>query len=381
MRVLLADVTDVRLNPRPRRHIEYLVQAGHEVDVLSMTPDGSEFGGKVRYIQIPKSRKLFSRPWWIRFISSKILPSGHRLGEASKSYRRAMFGNFDIEHYEYGVCLVENLYLLPGIVTFSSIKKVIFDLREYHPSQEEQSLPWVLFRKPEVLRIYKNVLPLVDGVITVSKGIQDCLMSEWGVYSRVSLSAPNQKPISPASLPAKPIRIVHHGLAARKRGLDFVIDAIGGMNSVTLTFFLVGEKKDIEYLVNRASQFKNIFFREAVHPTKIVESMSKFDLGLAFFPLKNLNLVHSMPNKFFEYITAGIPTIVAAGTDMANFVEDTSFGFVTTHSSVASLRLFIESISPEKVMNQRMFVSMAQRRISPEVQKRVLLSMINDVSS
>jgi hypothetical protein len=72
---------------------------------------------------------------------------------------------------------------------------------------------------------------------------------------------------------------------------------------------------------------------------------------------------------------------VAAGTDMANFVEDTSFGFVTTHSSVASLRLFIESISPEKVMNQRMFVSMAQRRISPEVQKRVLLSMINDVSS
>jgi glycosyltransferase involved in cell wall biosynthesis len=381
MKILVADLTDVRVNMRPRRHIDFLVEEGHQVDVISFAPAGYDSEKGLRYIQIPAWwRSIASKDWWVRFISSKILPPGHKWGEGSFAYRKAVFGAADIEETTYDLCLVERLELLPALLQCKSIKKIIFDLREYHPAQDEQSLVWRLLRRPEAKRIYRHHLPEVNGVITVSKGIQSRLLSEWGVNSCVALSVPNQESISPVTIPSRPIKLVHHGVAAKKRGVDFVIDAIGGMSSATLTLFLVGRKMDIEYLVNRASQYENIEFREAVHPTKIVESMSEFDMGLAFFPLNNLNLVHSMPNKFFEYITAGIPVLVASGTDMAGFVEESSFGFTTEYSSEKSLREFIESITPEDLIRQRHFLAETQEKISPSIQKAVLISLVEAVT-
>jgi hypothetical protein len=380
MKILVADLTDVRINLRPKRHIDFLVEDGHEIDVISLAPSGANPETKVRYFQIPGSRRTFSRPWWVRLISSKLLPPDHKWGEGSLAYRQAMFGESGIEEVEYDLCLVENISLLPGLLQLKKIRKFIVDVREYHPGQNEQSIIWRLWRSPEARRIYRHQLPEVDGVITVSKGIQNLLLSKWGVNSCVALSAPNQNAISPVTVPSRPMRLVHHGVAARKRGVDFVIDAIGGMSSATLTLFLVGRKMDIEYLVNRASQYENIEIREAVHPTKIVESMSEFDIGLAFFPLNNLNLVHSMPNKFFEYITAGTPPLVASGTDMAGFVEESSFGFTTEYSSEKSLRAFIESITPEDLISQRRFLTETQERISPRIQKAVLISLVDDVT-
>jgi hypothetical protein len=87
-----------------------------------------------------------------------------------------------------------------------------------------------------------------------------------------------------------------------------------------------------------------------------------------------------MPNKFFEYITAGIPPLVSSGTDMANFVQQSSFGFTTKYSSKKDLRAFIESIEPEDIVMQRSFLADAQERISSKRQKAVLISLVGDVT-
>jgi|694.fasta_scaffold08666_3 glycosyltransferase involved in cell wall biosynthesis len=382
MKILVADLTDVRINLRPKRHIDFLVEEGHEVDVLSLAPPGQEIERGLRYIQIPHwPRSIASRDWWVRFMSSKILPPGHKWGEGGLAYRKAILGDSAIEETTYDLCLVERLELLPALLELDSIKKIIIDLREYHPGQNEPSLFWRLLRKPEVKRIYRHHLPLVDGVITVSRGIQNRLLTEWGVSSFVALSAPNEEPISKSSDPSRPLKLVHHGVAAKQRSLEFIVDAIGGLPSVTLTFYLVGHAKNIENLVRRARRYPNIEFRAAVHPTKIVESMSEFDIGVIFYPLNNFNFVAAMPNKFFEYITAGIPPLVSSGTDMASFVKQSSFGFTTKYSSAKDLRAFIDSIEPEDIIMQRSFLADAQERISPKRQKAVLISLVDDVTN
>jgi hypothetical protein len=87
-----------------------------------------------------------------------------------------------------------------------------------------------------------------------------------------------------------------------------------------------------------------------------------------------------MPNKFFEYITAGIPPLASTGTDMAEFVVENSFGFTTEYSSEKSLREFIESITPNDLIRQRYFLAETQEKISPRIQKAVLISLVNDVT-
>ena len=381
VKILVADLTDVRINLRPKRHIDFLLEEGHEVDVLSLASPGQDIERGLRYIQIPSwSRSIASKNWWVRFMSSKILPPGHKWGEGGRAYRKAVLGDSAIEETFYDICLVERLDLLPALLQFDSIKRIIIDLREYHPGQNEPSLFWRLLRKPEVMRIYRHHLPLVDGVITVSRGIQNRLLTEWGVSSVVALSAPNEEPISNPLDPSRPLKLVHHGIAAKQRSLNFIIDAIGGLSSVTLTFYLVGHAKNIEHLVRRARRYPNIEFRAAVHPTKIVESMSEFDMGVIFYPLNNFNFVAAMPNKFFEYITAGIPPLVSSGTDMGNFVKQSSFGFTTEYSSAKDLRAFVESIEPEDIIMQRRFLADTQERISPSRQKAVLISLVDDVT-
>ena len=380
MKILVADLTDVRVNLRPKRHIDFLVEDGHEIDVISLAPSGANPETKVRYFQIPGSRRTFSRPWWVRLISSKLLPPGHKWGEGSLAYRKAMFGESGIEEVEYDLCLVENISLLPGLLQLKKIRKFIVDVREYHPGQNEQSIIWRLLRKPEFERIYRYNLPIVAGVMTVSNGIQTRLLKEWGVDSVVVLSAPNEKPVANFSTPTKPLRLVHHGVATKQRALDFIIDSLGGLHSATLTFYLVGDKKNIGHLVNRAKKYSNIEFCDAVHPTKIVENISEFHIGIVFYPLNNLNFVAAMPNKFFEYITAGIPPLVSSGTDMADFVKHSSFGFATNYSSKKDLRAFINAIKPEDIIMQRSFLADAQEKISPKRQKAVLISLVNDVT-
>jgi hypothetical protein len=378
MRVLVADVTDVRKNLRPKRHIDFLLEEGHTVDVLSLAPNGSEFDGRLRYFQIHGSRKIFSFSWWIRFLAAKILPPSHRFGEGSNAYKEVVlsrFSGFDEEPYD--LCLVENIGLLPAIVNSSKAKRIIVDLREYHPEENERSLFWRLFQKPEVIRIYKHYLPLVDGALTVSEGIKARLETDWGVKSSVLLSVSSQLPVEIPERSDSEIRMVYHGLSDKYRGLDFVIKAVGDLNAVSLTMILVGAESEKRRLKKLASKFKNVFFLEPVQSSNILESLKHFDIGVVFYPLNSFNFVAAMPNKFFEFIAAGIPPLVVEGTEMARFVRNTSFGFVASRTTIGDLRVFLSRLTRNEIVAQRKSKETLSDIVSLDAQKKILIDVID----
>jgi len=379
MRILVADLTDARVNLRPKRHIDFLLQSGYKVDVLSLADDNGS-SDSVRYFTLPEPRRLFSKNWWVRLISTRLLPAGHRLGEGGSWYRAAVFGDIqDVFQTQYDLCIVENIDLLAGLQHFPRIARIIVDLREYHPGENEGSWRWRLIRRPEVSRIYAHHVPKAHGVLTVSERIRNKLMLSWNIDSKVLLSICDQPVSRKIREPSLPVNFVYHGLADPFRDLEFVIRCFADLPSVTLTLVLVGHAHEAKRLENLSKHYKNIFFRKPVESNRIVSMLQEYDAGIAFFPRNNFNLIASMPNKFFEYITAGLIPVVARDTAMSDFVAESDFGLIADHGGPEGLRSLLSEFDLNEFAKARQNLDKVLAGISPERQREIFISEVRRV--
>lgn len=102
-----------------------------------------------------------------------------------------------------------------------------------------------------------------------------------------------------------------HGLA---NGLDSVINAANILkkrNRLDIKLFLVGQGKLKADLVAKAKEYNldNMIFHEPVNKAKLAELMQRADVGMQL--LANIPAFYygTSPNKFFDYISSGLPVL------------------------------------------------------------------------
>ena len=120
-----------------------------------------------------------------------------------------------------------------------------------------------------------------------------------------------------------------HGLA---NGLDAVIDAAvelqkRGRNDIKLV--LVGDGMQKKPLMARAQQLEltNVVFHDPVNKNRLAGLMASTDLGLQI--LANIPAFYygTSPNKFFDYIAAGLPVLNNYPGWLADSITDRKCGF------------------------------------------------------
>lgn len=120
-----------------------------------------------------------------------------------------------------------------------------------------------------------------------------------------------------------------HGIA---NGLDALIDAAvelkkRGVNDVKLV--LVGQGKLKKSLQQRAQDesLGNVIFHEPVNKHKLAELMKGADIGLQL--LANIPAFYygTSPNKFFDYISAGLPVLNNYPGWLAGMIRDNNCGY------------------------------------------------------
>ena len=175
------------------------------------------------------------------------------------------------------------------------------------------------------------------------------------------MNVPRVEPILRDATLGNPIRAVYHGIAHPLRGISELLNAFHGLNDFTLSLYLVGKGRYLQRIRKQSLRVPTVTVESAVEPHQIQEMLSHFDVGIAFYLNQSLNIQAAMPNKFFEYLLAGIPPIVAPGTSMAAFCEEYNVGFIAEEPSYAGLREILSSITPEMLANQRDNLAVAQR--------------------
>ena len=121
-----------------------------------------------------------------------------------------------------------------------------------------------------------------------------------------------------------------HGIA---NGLSNVLDAAAELckrNRNDIKIILIGSGRLKSSLIERANReaLNNIFFHEPVNKDELAGLFSSADLGLQVLANFEAFYYGTSPNKFFDYIAAGLPVLINYPGWIANLVSSNDAGFV-----------------------------------------------------
>jgi glycosyltransferase involved in cell wall biosynthesis len=232
---------------------------------------------------------------------------------------------------------------LPGIFArWFRAKPFVFEVRDLWPELPREM---GVIRNPIVLGAmsllewasYRSAHRLVG----LSPGIVRGIARRGVLPHRVALVpngcdlrifAADSSPWRPAQVRPTDLMAVFAGTHGVANGLDSVLDAAEelkkrGRDDIKLV--LIGNGKLKQTLQKRAERenLLNIVFHEPVNKSRLAGLMASSDLGLQVLANVPAFYYGTSPNKFFDYLAAGLPVLNNYPGWLANIIKDENCGF------------------------------------------------------
>lgn len=206
---------------------------------------------------------------------------------------------------------------------------VVFDAHEYAPDELGDELWWRLATRPLVRWQCREYIPRAAAMMTVSEGIARAYERSYGVRPTVVRNAARFADLRPTEV-HEPMRILHHGLAQRGRGLEEMLRLADLLDDRFLVDFVLVEATPgfRGSLVAKAAHNPRVRFPPPVPMSELVAMTNRYDVGLFLLPPNNLNRLHALPNKFFEFLQGRLALAVGPSPEMAPLVRQYGCGVV-----------------------------------------------------
>lgn len=113
------------------------------------------------------------------------------------------------------------------------------------------------------------------------------------------------------------------------------------------------ENEETKRVYLKLAENKYIHLERTLPPRKLINELTKYDYGLIYYPKnRQSQMLHtSLPNKFFEYISAGLPVLSSSYKSLKMFIEKYRVGLVfdDVHDLIRKINgLEIKMPNPEK---------------------------------
>jgi glycosyltransferase involved in cell wall biosynthesis len=232
---------------------------------------------------------------------------------------------------------------IPGIVArWFRNKPFIFEVRDLWPELPKamgvitnpfilalmSMLEWVSYHSAH------HVIALSPGI---AKGIEKRSIS-WDKISLVpngcdlDIFDTEVKAWRPDTISDTDLLVLYAGTHGIANGLDSVLDAASELSSRgrhEIKFLFLGQGKLKQSLIDRAigEGLDNVIFHEPVDKKRLAGLMVSTDVGLQI--LANIPVFYygTSPNKFFDYISAGVPVLNNYPGWLAELINDNGCGF------------------------------------------------------
>jgi len=180
----------------------------------------------------------------------------------------------------------------------------------------------------------RKYISQISASVTVNETIAEKYKIEYGFHPATVMNIPQRLNFSSfrATNPQE-IKLVHHGGAIRDRRLELMIQTVHYLDiRYTLHFILIEMNRGyISELKNLSNQLAvgRVYFHPPVKPEDIVNRLSDFDMGIFLLPPVNFNYLVALPNKFFDFIAAGLSVCIGPSPEMARLTKQFGFGIIT----------------------------------------------------
>lgn len=322
-RVIVTVTNDLTTDQRVDRSCTSLVKMGFEVLLIGR--------------QLKKSLRLELRNYNTKRM--KLLFNKGPLFYAEYNFRLFFFLLF----HKTDLLLSNDLDTLPANYLASGIRHLplIHDCHEYYRGVPE------LNGRRIVTGIWKfledRIFPKLKTVMAVNYSIAEIYHKEYGNDIKVIRNVPVTKPFSdPKKKSDLGFRedqkvILYQGAVNVDRGLEEAIQAMKFVKSPAVLLIIgtgdIFEK--LKQLVTDLNVTAKVIFTGQI-PFRQLHSWSLMaDIGLSIEKDVSLNYHYCLPNKFLDYIQAGVPVLISPMPEMQAIVEKYNIGkIISSHDPI-----------------------------------------------
>ena len=267
--------------------------------------------------------------------------------------------------YKYDILFATTTPLtagIPGIFArWVRGKTFVFEVRDLWP---EVPMAMGVITNPLILCLlsfleyvsYKSAHRLIG----LSPGICDGIASK-NISNEKIIQIPNgcdlelfsndeSKPWRPTEIKDSDLILIYSGTHGIANGLDSVLSAVEILNERGISGYqilLIGDGREKQSLMNiakRQSLESHIVFMNSISKEKLVPLLKASDIGLQILANVPAFYYGTSPNKFFDYLAAGLPVLTNYPGWVADLIKINECGFTCDAGDASIFANQIESI-------------------------------------
>ena len=369
-RVAVLTFTEVVRDPRVMRHVEAL-KGHHQVVTCGKGPVPD---GVVEHFEIPAAADHLP--------TTAAGLAGLALRRTTWAYGRlpaARAARQLLVDADFDLIISNDIAALPVALDVAGGRPVVADLHEYAPREMEDDWRWRLMIQPFAEGLCQRHLAEAAAVTTVAEGIAAEYRAQYGIDAVTVTNASAWR--SPTLRPVgRTIRAVHSGMATPNRHLDEMILAADSIPGLELDLYLVPATRAVshlDHLREMSSRTPNVRVLDPVPMLDLPAALDNYDLGIFVLPPISFNYLHTLPNKFFDFVQSGLGVVVGPSPEMAALTEQHGLGLVLSDFERQTLRQALESLDAASVAGWKAASCQASESLSSQHQAERLLSVVN----
>ncbi len=400
--VLVISFSDLARDPRVDRQIRWL-QDDSRIIAAGFGPpavEGVEFVdlGRLPVTSAPapaRSRierlrfavgRVANIPRRLRRLARRWLDVARHLARHTAQYEREYWSGEPVpsalralDGVAADLVVANDLDVLPLAQRVARGAPVLFDAHEYSPREFDQSRWFRFYVRPYRDYLCRTYVARSAAMTTVCEGIAAEYARQAGVAPVVVTNAPEYQPLAPRIVVAEPerIQLVHHGLAARVRGIEKMIEMMAMLDErFELSFMFAQAEPDYLSYLERLARPYRVRFLPAVPMRELPWFTNQFDVGVFLLEPVNFNYLHALPNKFFEFIQARLAVAIGPSPEMARIVRKHDLGVVAPDFTAASLAREVGRLDRPAVERYKRNADAVARELSAERNAGIVRSIV-----
>lgn len=383
---LIISMTPVTDEPRVARQARALHDAGWLVSVAGFAgrQQAPDFW---RLLELSQTRYRRSPEFVRRRVDlwlSRVLPSVTERaywGQADYAGNVEMLGF--VAPAKYDLILAHDYFTAPIAERLAAAQSIPFsiDIHEYATEQYMHDRRWRIRERHWVRRMQQRFLPSADGLTVICDSIADLLNEEYDLPERPTVvRSVTRYEECQFQATGETMTALYHGILARGRGLE---EAIRAWTLVGPHLRLVIRGNGPESYVRTLEQLTvelgvedRVRIEGPVPASEMVKRANESaDIGLFVQPDMSRHKRFTLPNKFFEYIMAGLALCVSDLPEMSRLVDRHDLGLTVPAGSPKGIAEALVTLTPEKVDHYKRRSLEAGRELNWENEQATMLAL------
>ena len=264
-------------------------------------------------------------------------------------------------------------------------KRIIYDTHEYFtetPELVNRKLTQTIWKKLE-----EYFFPKLTDILTVNSSIAKLYGDKYNKMIAVSRNIPptfapeRLKSRLKLGLPEDKHILILQGTGINvERGAEEAVMAMQYLdNSVLLVVGSGDVFPTLHMMIKKYSLQEKVIFKPKMPFTELRQYTMNSDLGLAIDKDTNLNYHFSLPNKLFDYIHSGIPTLSSGLIELKQIIDKYDIGYyIQNHDPKHIASVISDIFSDESRYNTvKNNTLKAKEELCWENEEKVLIGVIN----